>query len=142
MHKDVVQEIKGCIICTAMGPKYNLSEEYVPTEKGIRPFEVVALDLITNLPKTKRGNLHIIVSIDAFSKFVELGPIPTKHLVHIHKFLVERILCRHGCPSMIRTDLGREFMGAVKPLVEEYKIKHRFISLGYPQGNAQAERTV
>ena len=83
MHRDIVKEIKSCHICTAMNPKFNLSEEYFPTEKGTKPFEVVAIDLITNLPKTKRGNIHIIVAIDAFSKFVELGAIPSRHSLHV-----------------------------------------------------------
>lgn len=114
----MVSEIKKCTTCNAMNPKFSLSKDYYPTEKGTRPFEIVAIDLITNFPRTKSGNKHVIVAIDAFSKFVELGAIPRKTSTYIRDFIVERILCRHGCPNIIRSDRGKEFLGAVNSLLE------------------------
>ena len=76
----------------------------------------MAIDLILNFPVTKKGNRHVIVAIDAFSKFVELGAIPTKRSLGIRDFLIERVICRHGCPSIIRSDKGKEFLGAATTL--------------------------
>ena len=78
MLADVVKHIKSCSVCNATNPTFSKYNKYFPTEKGSYPFGIIAMDLITNLPKTKRGNRHIIIAVDAFSKFIELGALPNK----------------------------------------------------------------
>ena len=64
----------------------------------------MVLDLITNLPKTSRNNRHIIVAIDAFSKFVELKAISNRSLSEVADFFTEDIICRYGVLEVIHTD--------------------------------------
>ena len=56
IHHNVLEFIKKCSTCNATNPKFSISAEYFPMEKGTRPFEVVAMDLNSGLLKTKRGN--------------------------------------------------------------------------------------
>ena len=41
-------------------------------------FERVAIDLLTNLLTTNKGNQHILICVDALTRFVELISIATK----------------------------------------------------------------
>ena len=73
-------------------------------KKGIKPFKTMVLDLITNLPKTSRNNRHIVVAVDAFSKFVELKAISNRSSSEVADFFTEDIVCRYGAPEVVRID--------------------------------------
>ena len=49
-----------------------------PTEKGARPFQIWAIDLIPSLPIDKDGDSVLAVAVDCFSKWVEVFKCPTK----------------------------------------------------------------
>ena len=52
--------------------------ELYPTEKGARPFQIWAIDLIPSLPRDKDGDSVLAVAVDCFSKWVEVFKCPTK----------------------------------------------------------------
>ena len=64
----------------------------------MKSFDIISIDLITNLLTTKRGNKHIIVAIDNFSKYVELKALPNRTSKEVTNFVIENILCRYGAP--------------------------------------------
>lgn len=47
------------------------------------PFEVLFVDLIEDLPKTRRGMTAIAVFTDAFTKWTEAWPIPDKSTLSV-----------------------------------------------------------
>lgn len=76
-----------------------------PTEKGIKPFQIWAVDTITNLvPASPSGATEIVVAIDPFSKWVEGAAIDNLDSHHTALFFDHNILCRYGCPAIVRTD--------------------------------------
>ncbi len=42
-----------------------------------KPFEVVSMDFITNLPTSDNGNDCILVIVDTFTKYVNIIPCKT-----------------------------------------------------------------
>jgi hypothetical protein len=44
----------------------------------MRPFAIWSIDLIPSLPVAPNGNSVLIVAVDCFTKYVELGAIPDK----------------------------------------------------------------
>ena len=94
-----------------------------------------SIDTITNLPPDPEGNSYIVVAVDAFTKWVELGIFPNKTAAGIAKWIETMILARYGTPHIIRTDNGKEFEGEVDQLLEEYGVKRHKTSPGHPQAN-------
>ena len=70
--------MKNCEQCKRLRPAFTPHDRYYPTNKGNIPFYTIAIDLATNLPKTSKNNVHLIIAVDTFSKWVELFPIPSK----------------------------------------------------------------
>ena len=51
------------------------STTYIPTEKGHHPWHTLSLDLAPELTISDRGNRHLLLVVDNFSKFTLLIPI-------------------------------------------------------------------
>lgn len=76
-------------------------EQQIATE---RPFQFLYTDLLGPYPRSKRGNTHILVVLDKFSKFVFLRPIRTATAKEIVGFLTEQVFCLFGVPETIYSD--------------------------------------
>ena len=46
--------------------------------KSQRPFQLITADLMGPLPITKKRNVHILVVVDHFTKWVEIRAMKTK----------------------------------------------------------------
>ena len=80
------------------------------TERGAAPFRIWAIDTIVKLtPAAPYGSQNILVAINPFTRWVEIGKIP--HL-NSHEAIVwfrRNITCRYGLPYMVHSDRGTEF---------------------------------
>ena len=73
------------------------------------PFEVVGMDLIGPFVESEKGNKYALVVIDHLSGWPEAIPIPSKSAADVQRAWQEDLVARHGCPSVVVTDQGREF---------------------------------
>ena len=73
------------------------------------------MDLIGPLKRTRKGNQYILKMTCCFSKWVEAFALRDK-LAHSVAHAVYTSYCRHGAPSNIITDQGREFINAVSSI--------------------------
>jgi hypothetical protein len=84
------------------------------------PMERVHLDFIGPLPRTKRGNKHILMMVDQFTKWVKCIPLPSQGAEETTRAAVNQFFSIFGCPFQVFTDqsgfrsstrlLGRTFM--------------------------------
>ena len=74
-----------------------------------KPMELWAMDVLTPLPMTARGNQYILVMSDHFTKWVEAVPMPNQRAETVAKVFVNEVVTRHGVPSKLLTDQGRNF---------------------------------
>jgi site-specific DNA-cytosine methylase len=100
------------------------------------------VDLTGPLPKSERGNLYIMVAIEAFSKFLVAVPIPDKEAETVAYHFKQSVLAQFAAPGQVVTDSGSEFEGAFAQLLEDCMIDHCGISVAHPQANGQAEKAV
>ena len=77
LAEDCTNVVRGCIGCQSEKAKLQ-ALPLKPTDKGTRPFEVWAIDYITNLPCTEEGYRYLLLSVDVFSKWVEFIPMKSK----------------------------------------------------------------
>ena len=108
MRKDVKDFIRQCVQCQMQADlelrvhiaPFNVSRYY--------PMDRLNMDSIGPLPKDEHGNEYILVSIDVFSRFVELYSIPDLTALTAAKAIIQHI-GRYGQPEEILTNNGTQF---------------------------------
>ena len=74
-----------------------------------RPFDKIAIDLVSNLNVSASGNQHILTIIDHLTGWPEAFPITEKKAdTTVHVF-INNYLPIHMCPHFILADNGAEF---------------------------------
>jgi len=103
---------------------------------------VWAIDLAGPLPPDADGNCYAIIAVDCFSKWVEVGKLPSKHAWRTAEWIMTELICRWGKPSLIRSDNGAEWMAEFKELLARMDVTVLPISVGNSAANGQAERMI
>ena len=62
-----------------------------------------------SIPRTERGNEHILMMVDQFTKWVECIPLPSQSAEETARAAVNQFFSRFGCPFQVFTDQGRNF---------------------------------
>lgn len=83
----------------------------IPTHKGYQPFDTWCIDCIVGLPASERGEVTLVVAVDAWSKWVECVPVEQLTSAATAEFLYNNIVARFGVPAVVRCDMGTEFQG-------------------------------
>lgn len=141
--EDVDIYCRSCHICNTV----NLPHHKRPLP--LEPFapvsmfnERVHVDLLGPLPVSE-GNRILLVIIDAFSKYVEFVPLPSKEMEIVSNALFDHWICRHGSPLQLHSDLGKEFANSLfTHLAKRFSFDQTFSSVSHPQSNGQAERQI
>ena len=67
--------VQGCELCQRAKPAQNTRVGLHSIEPSAQPLDRLFIDFVVPLDPTKRGNIDILVVVDAFSKFVALYPV-------------------------------------------------------------------
>ena len=70
------------------------------TEIPDRPFDKIAIDLVTNCKTSTLGNKHILTIIDHLTGWPEAFPIPDKSADTIVATFINEYLLVHMCPPI------------------------------------------
>lgn len=109
MKRDIIEYVSTCISCNQ---RKTSQTDHKPVPLQIsntpsRPFQHIAIDVVGPLPMTQNGNKYLLTFQDIFSKYPEAVPMSDQTVVA--KTFVNKIICRHGCPESLTTDLGTNF---------------------------------
>ena len=94
MRTTIENYIRQCDICVqrkAPSPTANNGKAPIQTLEVSEPFTFWALDYMGPLPESGRGNKHILVLMDHFTKWCEAFPTPDQKAVTVAKILVDRV---------------------------------------------------
>lgn len=75
------------------------------TTSGV-PMQGIDTDILCELPETDRGNRHILVVYDYFTKWTEAFILPNMEAETIARTITEQVIARFGVPSIIHSDQG------------------------------------
>lgn len=140
MYNDVREHVKTCHNCQIRSRRVNQREPLEPVPIS-GAFAHIAIDVIGPLPVTTTNNKYIVLAIDYLTKWPEGKAIETADSLTIATFIYEDIICRHGIPEEITTDLGTEFVNEFHTLLyQHYRIKHITTTAYHPQANGLVER--
>ena len=143
IRRDITEYIKCCEACQRKnGPKskddlkYPLQPLKIPTRFNER----VHADLLGPL-RSSTHNKYILVMSDAFTKWLEIVPIPDKSGETVAKGIYETWMCRNSPMDILVIDNGKEFKNKIMDeLCKNNGVTQRFTSPYHPQSNAQCER--
>lgn len=111
-----------------------------PIDKIGRPFHTIHMDHLGPFVKSSKGNQHLIVAIDGFTKFVEMKAVPDTTSRRAANFLKE-ITNTFGPPERVITDQGTAYTGKpFETFCKEKNIKHILNATSTPRANGQVER--
>lgn len=143
---DVKEYIGKCEICkTSKIPTSILRPPMGHMINTERPFQRLYIDLIGPFPRTRNGNVGILIVLDHFSKFTFLRPLKKLVSQPIVSYLREEIFMCYGVPQVIISDNGSQFKSKdFEKLLETFGIKHQFTAVYSPQSNAseRVNRTI
>ena len=108
MNKDIRKYIANCVLYRhdrAKVQQYPLQMMEIPD----RPFDKIAIDLVTDCETSTSGNKHILTIIDHLTGWPEAFPILDKSADTIVAMLINQYLLVHMCTRYILSDNGTEF---------------------------------
>jgi len=141
MRGDVRTVVSECKVCD------QANSTAVPHPSTMQPLPIKGLgyrwhvDLAGPLPATPRGNRYVLIAVEAYSKHVEMVPLPNKSSNSTARAFRD-IAARFSAPAEVVTDQGDEWELEFAALLEQLLVDHRHTSANHPQANGSAERVV
>eukprot|EP00253_Pinus_taeda_P009241 PITA_09241 len=143
MKKHVAEYIARCLECQQIKTEHQhpaglLQPLPIPEWK----WEIISMDFITGLPKTKRNNDSIMVVVYKLSKAAHFIPVQsTYRAVQIAHIFVQNVFRLHGLPKTIISDRDVKFTSAFwRALFAELGTQLNFSTAYHPQTDGQTER--
>ena len=142
-----VNDYSLCETVVKSCPSCQKATDYKPRKKvtghinSERPWDLLSVDIVGPLPRTKEGRRFILTIIDCFSRYTILVPLKDHTAVTVGKALYENVIGYFGVPRGILSDRGAEFRSQVwEEMLKLMDIQPHRTSPYYPQGNGMIER--
>ena len=139
INKDIRKYIANCALCwhdKAKVQQYPLQMTEIPD----RPFNKIAIDLVTDCETSTSGNKLILTVIDHLTGWLEAFPIPDKTADTIVVTLINHYLPVHMCPRYILSDNSTEFKNnLMDQVLQQLGIDRIFSAPYHPQSNGKLE---
>jgi hypothetical protein len=111
LNKDVANFVSSCPTCNGNKKSDRYSRCPLTEYQASAPMERIHLDFLGPLPTTPRGNQHVLMIVDQFTKWVECITRPSQTAEVTAHAAVNVFFSRFGCPLQIHSDQGRNFKG-------------------------------
>lgn len=138
-YEDLSKHISSCRPCQLYSsPKDNPASFKVPVQYL---FEKFSIDFVGPLPKTSNGNVHILVAIEAFSKWPIAIATPNTEAKTVADFLYKHIFTVFGPCTHLLSDNGAAFDNE---MIDNYlgllQVHHQYTSPYRPSTNGRTEQ--
>jgi len=140
LHADVTTWVQSCPSCLAHRAKphdRHTARHRVPAQ---HPWQSIHIDTIS-LPMSGGKYAHAFTVVDQFTRYAEAVAVESASAEAMAKWLITELIPRHGCPEIITSDRGPEFVNLViKHLLKHMSVLHHIITAYRPQANGLVER--
>ncbi|KXJ62334.1 hypothetical protein RP20_CCG021321 [Aedes albopictus] len=90
-----------------------------------RPFQILTMDYIQSLPRSSRGNAHLLVLMDVFSKYCLLVPVRKISSSSVCEILEQQWFRRLSVPQYLISDNATTFHSKeFQNLLAKYGVQH------------------
>lgn len=141
LKKKIRNHIDNCITCLIVDSATNSREgELQITDTPSLPFEICHIDHFGPIKESADGFKHILIIIDAFSRFTWLAPTKTTSSREVIKIL--STLFNNFCfPATIISDRGTAFTSSeFTTFLKIHNVKHHLVAVTAPWANGMVER--
>jgi len=141
MLKDIKKFVYSCIICKQIKhPRHAPYGMLQPIPIPDKPFEVVTMDLITNLPESQKFNA-IFVIVCKLTKYAFFIPCTTKlSEQQTAKLFFDNLVCHVGLPKQIISNRDTRWHNEFWKEICGYMGSKRALTTAYhPQADGQTE---
>ena len=139
MNKDIYKCINNCALCKrdkTWTQVYPLQMTDIPN----RPFDKIAIDLVSDLNVSVSGNQQILTIMYYLTGWSEALPIPDKKADIIVHVFINNYLPIHMFPHFILSDNGTEFKNQLMDKVlQQLGIDCIFSAPYHPESNGKLE---
>lgn len=142
MHRKVVSFVQNCIRCIMHTPPTRVNQRHLHSiPKEPVPFDTLHIDHLGPLSQIQNKNKHILVVIDAFTKFVcLLYPVNSTSTKEVC-FAMQKYFDYYSRPRRIISDRGTCFTSTeFASFLSDRNVIHVKNSVASPQANGQVER--
>lgn len=143
MHADVRRYVSTCLTCQANKPSTQLPMgKLQPLPIPERPWQVVTMDLITQLPLTKNGHDAIVVFVDKLTKMAHYAATTTNvTAMQLSQLFFKEVVRHHGIPESIVSDRDPRFNSIFwRSLWSQLSTTLSMSTAYHPQTDGQTER--
>jgi hypothetical protein len=141
LTKLVKQKVQSCLDCLRNRALFKQQPELKPLPPA-QLWERIHLDSMGGYQRTRNNNTHIMVAVDAASKYIMARAVKRCTAAEMCSFFMEEVVAHWGCPQIVCSDSGPEFGRPWPQLLESLGIKDVRSSAYHPQSNGQAEAAV
>jgi hypothetical protein len=143
MRNDIQRYVRECLVCQEFKKRKEEKKGLMKSIEAYLPFELMGMDILTDLITTKNGNKHIVVLTDYYTKWPEAFAVADMSAETLAKIIAAQIFTRHGAPERIITDRGGDFMADVyRQVTEMLQMKHSPTTPYHPQTDGQCEKMI
>lgn len=141
MRKRAQNHVENCLVCLMANASTNAREgEMQLTDSPSEPFTVLHTDHFGPITESIQGPKHILLMVDAFTRFTWLFAVNTVATEEVIPHFVQ-LFQIFGNPKLIISDRGTAFTSRVfAEFLENRNIRHRKIAVGAAWANGIVER--
>ena len=128
IHKDAKEFCRSCDVCQRTGKPSRRDEMPLKPQVTLQAFEKWAIDFVgpINPPRKRIGVRYIITVTNYLTRWVEVALVKDCSASTTMQFIFENILTRFGCPRILMSDQGTQFLNqTIQLLTEEFQIYHK-----------------
>ena len=141
MATHIKEYVQSCHTCAQNKVSNNNNKAPLQSIEVNEPFVFWAMDYMGPLPETARGNRHLLVIMDHFTKWCEAFPTPDQKASTVAEILVTRVFSRFGPPLILPSDQGRNFESNLMHEISRLMGIHKSRTTAYhPQCDGLVER--
>ena len=141
IRDDIRNWVKQCEVCGKVKKPPKLPRAPLGSMPVGAPMDRLATDFLGPFPETPRGNRHILVVTDIFTKWVEIFAVQDQSAKTTARIILNEVICRYGCPYDLLSDQGRNYDSLIfTELCKMLEIRKLRTSVANPKCNGQAER--
>ena len=140
MYVDVAKHCRNCPQCAFASGTGSVGRPPLQPIPVQRPFQIIGVDIM-DLPKTERGNKHVLVFQDFLTKWPMVYPVPDQKTKRIVQILVEELIPLFGVPEALLSDKGTNLLSyLMKDVCSLLGIEKLNTTAYHPQCNGLTER--
>ena len=142
LTKDVVDYALSCETCAQTKRMTRpIKPCLILRDPAPHAWSAVNLDALERLPITTKGNVHIAVVVDYYSRYTVCMALPDLTAATVARHFFDKVICRFGAPKRIVMDNGKAFASKhFEQLCAAFGITQSFTSVAHPMTSGVVER--